>query len=197
MPIVTATLSAISILGVLATFYFGVKSVRLERQMKSLEYADLQACANDLGRKINRSFKADVCFTPGLTGATFANLLVSELENWLPVYVGNTFPKDPRMSAEIAGDACQIVTSKWRVHIPEELLGYRSGKILIVDDFAMSGDFLENLKEYLLSEGFSAENVKSCTVAATKVAVHSGKGPDFFWKTADNDDFFFPWGKAQ
>lgn len=196
MSLVTIALSITSVAGVIATFYYGIKSTRLERQKKQLDYADLQTCANDLGMKIQKVVQPQVCFTPGLNGATFANLLVAEFRDWVPVFVGNTFPIDARSDHPVAGTICQISTSRWRVHIPEELLEYTDCSILIIDDFAFSGDFLLRLKNFLLESGFQEDKVRSVCVATTKVAERSGKAPDFYWRLADNDDFYFPWGRA-
>lgn len=194
-PELTAILGILTVLGFVATIYFGVKSTRLDRARKKLDYADLQTCANDLGAKLKKTFVPDVCFTPGLNGATFANLLVREFGHNIPVYVGQTFSLEDTKHLKDRGSR-YLDTSKWRVFIPDVLFKYVGCKVLIIDDFAMSGDFLRAAKEIFVDAGFSDSQVKTVTIAATKVAVKTNKGPDLVWMTSESDEFYFPWGRA-
>jgi hypoxanthine phosphoribosyltransferase len=86
---------------------------------------------------------------------------------------------------------------KWFVTIPEAVFEYCNGTVLVVDDFVMSGDFLETLKRKLMTFGFRSDQIKSAAIAATKVAIKNHKSPDYYWWIADDDDFFFTWGKAR
>lgn len=194
MGVLNIILGIVSVVGVGLTIYYGTRTARLERARKRLDYSDLQACANDLGAEINKEFKPDFCFTPGLSGATFAHLLVGELTSQLPTYVGRTYPLEKVPSSEEGKH--YIDTTKWRVAIPDEIFNFTDKRVLVIDDFAMSGDFLQNLKDCLIKAGFAPENIRSATIAATRVAYKGHKGPDYVWMRPDNDDFFFPWGRA-
>ncbi|MEU0546775.1 hypothetical protein [Micromonospora sp. NPDC005979] len=81
--------------------------------------------------------------------------------------------------------------------IPEAVLAYRGGNILIVDDFVMSGDFLAGLRARLVDEGVAADRIRAASVAVTRVARKNHKSPEYYWWLADSDDFFFPWGRAR
>src|SRR6266498_1264309 len=83
-----------TILGLILTVYYGRKSRELEKSRKKLEWADLQASANDLGAKLKKQFKPRIVFTPGLRGATFANLLLNEFDYEIPIFVGVSSWKD-------------------------------------------------------------------------------------------------------
>jgi hypothetical protein len=61
----------------------------------------------------------------------------------------------------------------------------------------MSGDFLDSLKQVLVDSGVSNDRIRSVSIATTKIAVKNHKAPDYFWWHAEDDDFFFPWGKAR
>jgi hypoxanthine phosphoribosyltransferase len=183
--------------GVLLTIYYARKAEELNRKRKRLEWSDIQAAANDLGQRIKRDFSPAVIITPGLTGATFANLLSEEFSGQPPVFVGTrTWKESPHSTIPDRG-VFEIETMKWFVTIPEAVFEYCNGTVLVVDDFVMSGDFLETLKRKLMTFGFRSDQIKSAAIAATKVAIKNHKSPDYYWWIADDDDFFFPWGKAR
>jgi len=189
----------IGVLGVIATIYFALKAQASNHARRRLEWADLQSAATDLGRRIRREFNPVALITPGLTGATFANLLADEFHGQPPVYVGvRVWKGDPVDSPSIlADDSFILETQKWTVTIPKAPVRIPKGIVLIVDDFVMSGDFLNNLKEVFESAGLDSSRVRSAAIAATKVAIANHKAPDYFWWTADDDNFYFPWGKAR
>ncbi|WP_146231451.1 hypothetical protein [Lentzea atacamensis] len=70
------------------------------------------------------------------------------------------------------------------------------GTVLIVDDFVMPGDFLDSLKQELVAAGPSEDRIRSAAVAVTKISVNNHKALDCYWWLAEDDRFFFPWGKA-
>jgi hypoxanthine phosphoribosyltransferase len=185
------------VVGVILTVYYARKSDRINKMRKRLEWPDLQAAATDLGRKIKRDFQPVALVTPGLTGATFANLLVHEFPNQPPVYVGTRTWKDQTHGVIQQGDWFVIETKKWIVTIPSTVVSHSDGTILIVDDFVMSGDFLDSLRSRLESAGVDPQRIRAASIAATRVAIANHKAPEYYWWLADNDDFYFPWGKAQ
>jgi hypoxanthine phosphoribosyltransferase len=186
-----------TVVGLLFTIYYGRKSSHLEADRKKIEWADIQSCANDLGAEIKRSFSPDAILTPGLRGATFTNLLAEKFGGAVPVLVGVESWKADVGAFSTLPSFITIETSKWYVHIPGCLLDFKERNLLIIDDFAMSGDFLERLKNLLISNGFAPGNIKTACIAATNVAVHSNKGPDYSWMKTPDDSFYFPWGKAK
>jgi len=188
---------AIGIVGVVLTIYYARKSERLNRMRKRLEWPDLQAAATDLGRRIKRDVQPAALVTPGLAGATFANLLVSEFPNQPPVYVGTRIWREDPHDEVRPGSWMVLNTKKWIVTIPDGVLNHKDGTILIVDDFVMSGDFLDAFRDKLVSEGVDSSRIRAASLACTRVAIANHKGPDYYWWLADNDDFYFPWGKAK
>jgi hypoxanthine phosphoribosyltransferase len=187
----------VGIIGIALTIHYARRAEELNRMRKRLEWSDLQAAANDLGQRIKREFPPAVIVTPGLPGATFANLLAAEFTNQPPVLVGTrTWKSDPH--APVPEDGSLIFeTKKWLVTIPTAVIGYKDENILIVDDFVMSGDFLDLLKARLIGNGVPADRIRAASVAVTKVALKNHKAPQYYWWIADDDDFFFPWGKAK
>ena len=170
---------------------------RLNLLRKRLEWADVQAAATDVARRITRDCTPVALITPGLTGATFANLLVEGLPGQPPVFVGTSTWKDATHGTVVAGDSFEFETNKWLVTVPRAPLLYAGGTLLIVDAFVMSGDFLEKLRTRLVEEGVDPARIKSASIAVTKVAIKNKKAPDYYWWEAADDDFYFPWGKAR
>ncbi len=186
-----------TLIGVVLTVYFGVRARRLELDRKRLRYEELQAAANDLGAKINKTFTPDAMFTPGLRGATFANLLVAELKTEVPVFVGVSSWKDSEKPITSVPGHRTLETNKWFVHVPESLLSGQYSSILVVDDFAMSGDFLQLIVTTLTAAGKKTEQIMTACVVTTKVAVQNHKAPNFYWQQTADDTFYFPWGRAR
>ena len=190
----------ISVISFGTTIYYGRKSSNLEKQRKKIDWTDIQACANDLGKDLKKTkFKPDIIFTPGLRGATFVNLLQNEISKEIPVFVGISFWKENNKNFDLNlyEDFYTIETSKWFVLIPKILISQKKQKILIVDDYTMSGDFLQIITNLLVDNGIDKKNIKSMTIATTKVAIENHKEPDYFWMTTSDSNFYFPWGKAK
>jgi hypoxanthine phosphoribosyltransferase len=198
MDYLNLTFGVVSIISFGATIYYGKKSSKLEKERKKLDWADLQSCANDLGKDLKKTkFKPDIIFTPGLRGATFANLLQNEISGEIPVFVGISFWKEKIKNINSFENYEMIETSKWFILIPKLIMSQKNKKILIVDDYAMSGDFLQNVIKLVTNEGINKKNVKSMTIATTKVAIENHKEPDYYWMTTHDSNFYFPWGKAK
>lgn len=189
----------VGVVGVVLTIVYARKAERLNSIRKRLDWADLQAAASDLSQKIRADFNPVAVVTPGLTGATFANLLVTDFPGQPPVYVGIRTWKAADHSSGLSSESIRIETKKWIVEIPASVTALieSQGDILIVDDFAMSGDFLEMLRSEMVAAGFGPERIHSCSLAVTKVAIKNHKSPDYYWWIADDDEFYFPWGKAR
>lgn len=188
---------AVGAVSVALTVHFARKADRANRARKSLDWHDLLAASNDLAQRIKRECTPAAIVTPGLRGATFANLLASEFVGQPPVYVGVSTWKREQHGAVFIDDAIEIETKKWSVAIPRAVTRHPDGDILIVDDFVMSGDFLDRLRDELVRAGVDQQRIRSASIAATRVAIKNHKAPDYYWWTADDDDFFFPWGKAR
>lgn len=197
MDLLTIIFGIISIFGIVLTVYYGKRSIRLEQSRKKLEWSELQSGTNDLAAKLRREFYPEIILTPGLRGATIVNLIVSLFDINVPAFVGISLWKQNTGHISEIRDFFHIETKKWHVFIPNGVLEHKDKKLLIVDDFSMSGDFIDGLKERLIKKGFSEDNIKTLSMATTKVAISNHKAPDYYWIKTENDDFYFPWGKAK
>ncbi len=189
-----------TVVGFFFSFYFGLKSIRLEKQKKSLNFQEMLLSANELKSRLTADdFVPEIIFTPGLRGATFANLLEDEFTtNTRPVIVGITFFEKDGLNFFGQPEGYEVIeTERWQLFIPKLLFTQKDKKMLIVDDFALTGDFLQILKKQLAERGFIKDRIRTATIATTTVAIISKNGPDYYWYTAHDDAFFFPWGRAK
>jgi hypoxanthine phosphoribosyltransferase len=209
---VNVFLGILTVLGFGLTIYYGRQSAKsetklqelhneflhLERQKHSIDFQDILACANELKNELSMSgFEPDIIFAPGLRGATFANVLEDEFrKDSLPVIVGISTWTNFDCFKDISGYKI-LTTKRWQLLIPNILFAICDKRLLIVDDFAMTGDFLSILKSELISTGYKEENIKSVTIATTTVAIENKTAPDFYWHEPADSNFFFPWGKAK
>lgn len=197
--VLTVIGTVVTVAALLLSVYFYRMSEATKRQLKSLDWNDLQNASTSLARRIREDGCSPVALvTPGARGASIANLLAADFDNQPPVYVGiSTWKDSPSGVVHSSPDSILLDLPKWEVIIPGAITKFSDGVILVVDDFTMRGDFLELLKDALAAAGVARDRLKSATVATTDVAVKAGKAPDYSWKTFEGTDFYFPWGKAR
>lgn len=197
MEFLTVMFGLLTFAGLGFTIHYGRKASALEKARKQFDWTDLQACMSDLASASKKEFIPDVVFTPGLRGATLTNLLLSEFDGNIPAYVGISFWRESLDAPSELSETERIDTKKWYVHVPLSLTSYKDKKLLVVDDFAMSGDFLDSLRIVLQGMGFQSNNVKTMCAVTTTIAIQNKKAPDYWWFASENTDFYFPWGKAR
>jgi len=194
----------IGLLGIILSFIFHTKARKAEKETieaikenKSLSWSELQAGSSDLCKKFRKDFTPDIILTPNLRGGIISELIKDQFEKHIPVFTGQIFWKKTSVHTPEIPDNFQIKTGKWILYIPQSICAFKESKLLIVDDFAMSGDTLWGIKEKLIDHGFREENIKTVSLVTTKVAIDNSKEPDYFWRVNESSDFYFPWGKAK
>jgi hypoxanthine phosphoribosyltransferase len=198
----------VGVIGIVLTVHYAGKAAKSQEQVKRLEglrkrldWAEIQTAASDLAQEITTSGQLPTAFvTPGLNGATFANLLRDALGSSAPVYVGVSHWKDDDAPnrAPITEDLSAFIsleTTKWRVFLPRVPMHASSGTVLLVDDLVMSGDFLLAARTALSQAGLAS--VKTAAIVVTEVAAKVKKAPDYSWLTTNENEFYFPWGKSR
>ncbi len=196
MDTLNIVLAVLSVAGTAGTFFYGIKSSRLERERRKLTWDDLTVAAMDLAQKLKRTFQPELIFALSAKGTAISLIGLPELGCHLPLYVGlaederhHKFPFAPEHFERLA-------TTKWTLHIPIALFANNEKRVLILDDFVMSGDSLKSVVELLVSKGFNRNNLKTAAIISTRVAADAGKAPDYCWRTVADANFYFPWGKA-
>lgn len=202
MDVISITGTVVGILG----FGFGVwgvilaiESKKANRKIKNVTWSDIHAATKYFWKKLkHENFTPTIIITPGQKGGIVAKMISDFYKEDMPILSGFL----ERVGKESVEDENYLTfsTTKWHIHLPISIETHKnkeSVKVLIVDDFVMSGDFLHTLKNKLIELGYLNSNIYACAVAVTKVAIDSKKGPDFYWKVVDDKDFDFPWGKAE
>lgn len=187
--------TAFGVWGVVLT----INSNRKNRKLKTVTWSDIQSATKFFWRKLqHQNFKPNFIITPGQKGGIIAQLIKDFYKDDIPIFTGFLEAKNQESVED--ENYLTFSTTKWNIHMPISLKTFEHKdkiKLLIVDDFVMSGDFMYLLKENLLELGYLKENIYSCAIAVTKVAMDSNKNPSYHWKVVDDKDFYFPWGKAE
>ena len=142
----------IGILGVILAWHYGWKSAELYKKLRTITWDELRMASRELRKKIEKKFQPDVIFTPCKRGATIANLMF-DVDETIFLYVGTRIGIQEKRSASLPKDWEEgwdvVETGKYYQYIPQILLNLNKDiKLLIVDDFAMTGD---SLKEIVVS----------------------------------------------
>lgn len=195
--IINTIFGIFGMLGVVLTVYYENKAKKAERLNKSLDWSELQAGTTDLCKKIRNEFQPEVILTPNLRGGIISHLIIDHFDKHIPVFVGQIFWKRLNGSIPTVPNHFVIQTGKWQLYIPESVIHFKESRLLIVDDFAMSGDTVASVKQVLVDNGYNADLIKTVSLVTTKVAIQNSKATDYYWKVSENDDFYFPWGKAR
>lgn len=174
-------------------------SNRKLKALKTITWSDIQTATKYFWKTLNHNnFQPTIIVTPGQKGGIIAQMIDDFYEEDIPILTG--FLEAKSNGQHEITDSLVISTTKWYVHLPGFLKTCENKekvKILIVDDFVMTGDFLHKFKDSLLGLGYIEENICSCAIAVTGVALDAKKSSDYYWKIVDNKDFDFPWGKAE
>lgn len=182
--------------------HLGYKSYKDSVKKNDISWDELKKESRNLKFDID-SYGPDIIFAPCKRGATIVNLMYDVDEN-IMTYIGIRIEKKGKQKDGQGRPLINLIdkdrivkTNKYCHCIPKDLLEIENKKefnLLIVDDFAKTGDSLENIVNFLKSKGF--ENIKSAAMVCSKTAIKGNKSPDYYRKEIDSTEFDFPWGKA-
>ena len=194
----TWTFGLASAAGFLLTLHYGRKAARLERDRQTLTWEDVVVATDDLASQISKSgFQPELFLATSARGAIIAHLMARHLSQTCPVLVGIVEWKDEHLFQGDLSSYDAIDTSKVRLYIPKTVYANKESRVLLIDDFAMSGNGMAEARARLEAHGFQPDAVRTATLIVSAVAVDSYRVPDFYWKKVDSLDFFFPWGRAR
>jgi hypoxanthine phosphoribosyltransferase len=188
-------LGATTVLGFGLAVWQSMRAEQLNKRQRDLDWPRFRNAASDLARSVDRSkFIPDFILSISDRGAIVGHLVARELRRQIPIITAGYLDQEDTVS--IPG-FLTLQGAKATTFLPEGLKGLKEKRVLLVDDFVMSGDGLLRVKNQLLEYGFAADSIRTGSVVATKVSIVSKKGPDFFAREAKDLDFFFPWGRAK
>ncbi|WP_409344265.1 phosphoribosyltransferase family protein [Paenibacillus sp. MBLB4367] len=188
----------VGVVGAVASYNSEHKRKKEEKMRKTLTWAELQAGTNDICKELRRKqFEFDVILTPNLRGGIISELIKDHFDRHIPVFVGQIFWREMDGDIPVIPEHFPIETGKWMLYLPDAVANFKDSRLLIVDDFAMSGDTVFNIKKELVARGFQPKNIGTFSLITTPIAKANNKAPDFHWRTSEDNSFYFPWGKAK
>ncbi len=184
----------VSLVGVVLTIYFGCKAAQLERERKSMSWPQLQLIADSVCFDMKKEgFVPDVILAPGTRGAILAETIVGKFNRNVPALVGISFMEfTPKAMPSIKDYFVVNVAKGWNIYVPEAIVEFKDRKILVVDDFCLTGEFFDKVKVLLLQQGFRRENIKVFCAVITQVTKSAGRAPEYYYRVTDDDSFYFP-----
>lgn len=198
-------LNIISVVGFiigLIGFYLTIDSLKKNKALKSVSWNEIQNATRFIWKKLKGdNFVPDIIISPDPKGGIIAHILAEYYDNKVIILIGYAELSRNNSSGLVSDDNFTVIsTNKWKVRLPtavESIKPKEKIKILIVDDFVLSGDFNKHMYESLITLGYNRTNIKDCCVAVTQVAISAKKEPKYYWKIVLDSDFDFPWGKAE
>lgn len=184
-------------IGILTSYHYHEQMKQAMEEKRRVGWEDLRDDARVLNTTIDDTFDPDVLFTPGMRGATVANLLRGVYES-VPLYAG--IREDLREPAEeLQYEPENYIalepTQKYRHYVPPALTERPNKKVLVLDGFTDTGQSLDVLENHLLEQGYDADQVRKASVYCSERAIENGMEPDFYSRPISRP-FYFPWGPA-
>lgn len=189
---------SVAVIAIGLTIYYGKNVSRLQKAKKTLTWHDLEVVSDSLTSSLKRDdFMPEVILVPGLRGGIIAELLLNRLDRSIPVLTGvsyRDFSRTKRLN--IDGYEKFEISDDWDILIPKAVFNFKEKRILIVDDFCLTGEFFQKLRQYLLNNGFHKDKIRGFYAVITNVTKSAGRVPDYYSFITEDDYFYFPWGKA-
>lgn len=186
------------LVGMVITIWSQILLKKEKERNKSFIWDDINPAAKKMIKKAKRGFKADVIYVPSFKSGIIVQLIKDYFDDYIPVIVGQAIPikqYDDNCSERIINidDYYWVETNIWKVLVPKSLIRYKDKNILIIDDLAITGDFLQAITQKLIIEGIDANNIKSACIATTIAAVRDNTEPNFYSKVMEASEVSMPW----
>lgn len=175
-----------------------LRAEQLARRVRSITWADLQVAAHKLAKQCERNkVRPSTIVAPSPLGGIVAELIRSELAPDCPILVGVIYSSNSKMPDSLHGFV-KRVGPRWTVFVPNQNNKLWSvGYVLIIDDFARTGETIKAVKDALIAQGASPEKLATAAVAVSDIALDNDRAPDFYWRAVHDINFSFPWGVAR
>ena len=191
----------IGIIGIVLSAISILLFLKEKQKNRTIYWKDIPVAASSLSEKMRKEFNPDIILIPNEKGGVIANFFKKSFPSYINCIFGVGIPIKRINISEtnfISDDFYFFKTQKWYAYIPKYISHYKDKRILIIDDFAMTGDFLIELKRTLINHaGFKEQNIKTMCIATTEFSVENGKSPDYYWKKFDSSKVYLPWGRPE
>jgi hypoxanthine phosphoribosyltransferase len=167
----------------------------LERRAKSIDLEDIRNFCDDIADKME-GWTPDVIYCPDLRGAFVAYLFARQKHYYVPILIGYIFSKaKPVIDVQPNSRFKPLHTPAYHILVDIGVYEYRGQKVLVIDELAITGEAIHEIKRDLVDNGFQPEAIKSCVIVACSAAETSGRRPDYVWRMVERSDITFPWGR--
>ncbi|KJF43459.1 hypothetical protein [Draconibacterium sediminis] len=200
----------ISILATIITtflsIYYGFKSARVAKKFETLQimtkrisWEEVEIGITKLFDEVEKKFHPEAVLCMSERGAAIITMVYSKSKRNLPVFISfwQSQHKKP-INMEDTG-FIELESRNRKFYLPESILKFKGKKILIMDDWSYSGDAMCQVYSFLSKSGIPDSDMRFMTLVASNVAKKKGKPtPNQFYSyyTRNDNDFYFPWGKA-
>lgn len=182
--------------GMLALVYERMKRKReeLNRQQR-FEWPHIHSGIRQIAAWLRRrKFQPDIIIAIPGGGTALADLLAMEFGEFVPVLPVQQFQNKHAPMPDPNYKTC--ATAKWTFRLPLKVISDTNQKVVIIDDFASSGDSLRQIKTLFTESGVPSKNVLTVSLVAVAVLKETGKAPDYAWFWVDSYEVHMPWGHA-
>jgi hypoxanthine phosphoribosyltransferase len=181
-----------AILGLFGTFYYGIKSTRLQHLLTRFAWSDVQHGVDILCKKVTSDFRPDIVLTLSVPGRIISSLMM--IRSLRVSHDVGVITITSNVTDKLLKNYFVIKTPKFSVGVPKALLSFRDHKILIIDSAVVTGDLLTRVRSLLMENGIAVENMRSAALIVTEFALQSGKACDYYWRVVRDAEYSLPWG---
>ena len=189
-------LGILTVLGVIGTFYFGLKARGLRKEIRRFTWNDVHMAARNQIIEAIEKFHPEVIVTMAGPGAIVSNIAMQEVKDYLPIFtIEVRHPAAPEFPTELP-EHYKISTSRWIYYVPKDIFSYKNCRVLLFDDCVVTGDTLQVIVNLLVEKGLSRNNILTSALVTTEMALDSGKAPDIYTYVVPDGNFYMPWGRS-
>ncbi|HWT05651.1 MAG TPA: hypothetical protein VN224_07830 [Xanthomonadales bacterium] len=183
----------IAVLGLAGTFYYGIRSTRLQKRLTRFTWNEVEHGINLLCEKVLKEFRPDVVLTISVPGKIISSLMMIRSLHVAIEYSALTL-RSKAHENDVLKDHFMVRTQKFTLAVPKAVAHLKDKKILVVDSAVVTGDLLLEVMTLLREKGVPVENLKSASLIVTDFAIQAGKAPDFYWSSVKDTGYSLPWG---
>jgi hypoxanthine phosphoribosyltransferase len=196
-------ISIISLIATIVSTYIAViqsMKVRVLRKQKHrLSWDDMEVGINQLFKEIEKDYKPEIVICLSERGTAIVTMGFAVFGRNLPIFTA--FWQDPNKEMmDLSNMGFIELNSRGRkFFLPEVVLNFKDKKLLVIDDWAFSGQAMTYMYNVLKNNGVSDENIRCAALVVTppaKSVLKPANSKFYHYYEFPDNDFYFPWGKA-
>lgn len=176
-----------------------MKVRKLNKEKRKLNWDDLQVAIDKLFKQIEKSYKPEVVICLSERGAAIVTMGFSLFGRNLPIYTGFWQDANKGIVDLTNTDFIEFNSRGRKFYIPQAIFSLKDKRLLLIDDWAFTGEAMNHLYSKLKESGVEDDNIRCAALVATPSAKQIAKPkPELFFNYYEmpDNEFYFPWGKA-